>query len=240
MNGSWLIGDNETSDKLFVYDRLGRPTETMPLAIQVEDIEAIAVAEAALGARGHLLTVGSHSRNKNGEEKPDRKRMVDMFSREIHPDLAGCANCQAAAGLAPNAGGLNIEGAAYISGELWLGLRAPLDGTKAILLNEGADGTHLIRQLSVDLDGAGIRDLISYKSGALLVGGPVDDRSDDHSLWWLETMDATPKKLPISLPPRTEGIATTTEGIFYVTDGDGKNGKCKIPSTWGRVTVTLP
>ncbi len=232
--GHWLVGDNEADKVLFEYDPAGRLIGRMALSIPIEDIEAIA------GNEGNLLVVGSHSRNKHGEEKAGRQKMVHNFNREIHPALSGCAPCMAAAALAPNAGGLNIEGAAYVGGHLWLGLRAPLDGTKAILLNEGPDGNQLQRQVSIDLGGAGVRDLVPYKTGVLIVGGPVDDRGDDHSLWWLETMDATPKKIPVSLPPRTEGIALTPDGIFYVTDGDGKPGKCKTPSTWGTISLPLP
>ncbi|MFZ5476544.1 MAG: hypothetical protein ACOZNI_07170 [Myxococcota bacterium] len=233
--GGWLVGDNETPDRLFRYDRDMKRLADVPMRWEVDDLEALAPT-----SDGALWVVGSQSANKDGKVRPSRERIARLSQRLITPDLTACGPCVAARGVAPNRGGLNVEGAVDVGGKLWLGLRAPLVGGKALLVE--TDEGKASRFLEVDLGGAGIRELVPWRGGVLAITGPVDDTAADHGLWWLATIESAPVRLPVSLPPRTEGLAVADDGqAIWVTDGDGKAGdKCEEPARWGRVTVPAP
>ncbi|MFN7145286.1 MAG: hypothetical protein ACK4YP_16050, partial [Myxococcota bacterium] len=126
--GGWLVGDNEDKKRLHVYGPAFAPRGMLPLAAEVDDIEAIAWKDGAYQA------VGSHSTNKDGEPRPARERIVTSDGRAFPVALDGCPACVAAKGTKPDAGGFNIEGAAWHGGTLWLGLRAPLAPNGAALL----------------------------------------------------------------------------------------------------------
>jgi hypothetical protein len=85
--------------------------------------------------------------------------------------------------------GLAIEGIAVRDGTVYLGLRGPvLDRRDAIVLSvpaaalfDGAPGRLQLTRLPLGLDGQnhprGIRDLVAYGDGFLLIAGPVKDPS---------------------------------------------------------------
>lgn len=238
--GGWLVGDNETPDRLFRFTADLAPAGETKLGDPVDDIEALALA----GDRPWV--VGSQSANKEGKVRPLRERVALLGQPAFTPDLTTCPACIQARGRAPNRGGLNVEGAAVWDGRLWLGLRAPLEGDRALLLQTDADPSKptaftVTRAMPVDLGGLGVRELVPWKQGLLVIAGPVDDAAVAHQLWWLASPDAAPQRLPVDLPPGTEGIAPTGDGLLLVTDGDGKPGStCAKPATWQRLKVTLP
>lgn len=237
--GGWLVGDNETKDKLFLYNADFSFREVVPLTDPVDDIEAL----VPVGDK--VLVEGSYSRNKDAEERPERQRSAWLGSPARTLDLgAGCAPCAMTKTAAPNAGGLNVEGAAVVDGTLWLGLRAPIVDGKALLVEVpgGLDGAGASTGMKkIDLGGRGVREIVPYKTGWLLIGGPAMDSAEPHRLFYLDRLDGTPKDLGVDLPTSTEGVAVEgPTSIVYVVDGDGKNGKCKEPATWGRMTVALP
>lgn len=239
--GGWLVADNETADRLFRFDAGMRPGGDVALNAVVDDAEALALDA------GRLWIVGSQSANKEGKARPARERLGLLHGPAVAPDLSGCPACVAARGRAPNAGGLNVEGAASWGGKLWLGLRAPLEGGRALLLETGADAAHpdvvgVARVVPVALDGMGVREMVPWKEGLLVVAGPVDDAATPHALWWLSTPEATPVRLRVDLPPSTEGFAPLADGTaLIVTDGSGKAGRpCEQPATWRKIEVALP
>lgn len=237
--GGWLVGDNETKDQLYLYNADFSFREVVPLAAPVDDIEALVV----VGDK--VLVEGSYSRNKDAEERPERQRSAWLGSPTRTLDLgAGCAPCAAAKLAAPDAGGLNVEGAVVVDGTLWLGLRAPLVDGKAVLVEVpgGVDGAGLSTGMrTIDLGGRGVREIVPHKSGWLIVAGPTMDANEPHRLFYLDRLEGTPRDLGVDLPSSTEGVAVETPtSIVYVVDGDGKKGKCKEPATWGRMTITLP
>lgn len=156
------------------------------LLLRGKSLETDIEGAARVGDR--IYWIGSHSRNKDGKLRPNRQRLfatrivtnaaeitlvplghpcgslLDAIAREssLTPfDLAR------ASGLPPEDGGLNIEGlAAGPNGELWIGLRSPNPGDKALLipLINPADAIEL-KSLRfgapklLDLDGLGIRDI---------------------------------------------------------------------------------
>lgn len=158
--------------------------------------------------------------------------------------LSACAPCLAARGRAPNDGGLNVEGAAWLGDRLWLGLRGPLVGGKALLLETtwSPDSIAVTRVVEADLGGGAVRELVAWKGGLVAVTGSVGDSDAGHALWWLSAPGAPPKRLALDLPPSSEGLAIGEDGSgIVVMDGDGKPGKpCGTPARWQRVKVPAP
>ena len=229
-NGGWLVGDNEDKRQLYAYDLDFTPRGPVSLPAEVDDIEALALAGAG------YWVVGSHSTNKDGEARPLRERLLAPDGTLTPLALAACPACVAAQGRAPNAGGFNIEGAAVWDGALWLGLRAPLapDGRAQLLRLDAAGAVTEVAPL--DLGGLGVRELVPDGDGLLVVAGPTADADTAHALYRVAA-DRTVTKLG-ALPPSTEGVAldpTDPARLVYVTDGDGKPGKCTAPARWGRI-----
>lgn len=230
----WLVGDNEVEDRLFVYADDMRPLRSQALPEGVEDIEALVVAGA------DVLVIGSHSRSKSGKPRPDRRRVARTLGPSFSLDLAACSACLAAEPQAPDSGGFNIEGAALAGQDLLVGLRSPLDAGRALLLvvSLGADAGHIQRVVPLDLDGAGVRDLVPFRGGFLVVAGPPAEGDQAHGLWFLAGLDAVPERLPVSLPSSTEGIwAVDDRHLRYVVDGAGKPGACTTPGRWGDLEI---
>lgn len=232
--GGFLVGDNETEDRLW---RLGAdlaPAGALPLSEEVEDIEALAV-----GPGGELVVVGSQSANKKGKARPDRERVLVQGHRAVRPDLSGCGPCQDARGLPPKEGGLSIEGAAWWEGAWWLGVRSPRVGESALLLRmEGdpAGALSVAETIGVDLGGFGIRDLVVDGDGLLVLAGPLDGRDAPHRLYRLAHAKARPERLDVTLPAGAEGLVRDGDDWLVVIDGDGKPGEdCATPARWQRV-----
>jgi hypothetical protein len=230
----FIVADNETPSTLFVFNADFSPWTTVTFDGKVDDIEAL--AQPAAG----LWVVGSQSANKRAERREDRERVVLIGggAPPWAPDLHSCVACEAARGKAPNDGGLNVEGAMVRQGQLWLGLRSPLVDGKAPLLKMNLDGRRIAELHDLDLGGLGVRELVSWRDGFLVVAGPVADEAADHELWWFSAPNAVGRRLDVKLPPSTEGLAVNAAGqAIWVTDGDGKRGECAVPSRWGAVSL---
>ena len=230
----FIVADNETESTLFVFNPDFSPWTTVTFDGEVDDIEAL--AQPAAG----LWVVGSQSATKHAERKEDREKVVLLGggAPPWTPDLHSCVACEAARGKAPNEGGLNVEGALVRQGQLWLGLRAPLVEGKAPLLKMNLDGRRIAELHALGLGGLGVRELLPWKDGFLVVAGPTDDRAVDHELWWFSAPNAVGRRLDVRLPPSTEGLAVNAAGdAVWVTDGDGKHGDCAVPSRWGVVSL---
>jgi hypothetical protein len=223
--GRLLLADNEASDVVYEVSPDLR-TVTPQRVGEIDDIEALA------GTASDLWVVGSQSANKDAEPRPARERILHG-SRAVRPTFEICPACEAARVLAPKKGGLNVEGAVMVGGRLWLGLRSPSQDGKSILFELTPDGARAERMVLLDLGGEGIRELVPVPEGILVLSGPLDDRPGAHHLWLLDAPDGAPRRLPIELPSHTEAVAVLDTGLLWVTDGDGKPGKCKTPSTWG-------
>ncbi len=232
--GGFLVGDNETSDRLFRYSDTFEPTGTLALPEEVSDIEALAVGEG-----GELFVVGSHSRNKAGEEKKKRQRVLRLPDTLLSPDLSACHACAGVSGLRPDDGGLNIEGAFVRDGHLWVGLRSPLVEGRALLLDLGADGARVLAEQRIDLGGLGVRDLVMDGADLLVLAGPITDAAAAFRLYRVDRSGAS-ERLEVELAASTEGLVLHEESLWYVTDGDGRDGDCAVPSSWGRLPKPDP
>ncbi len=216
----WIVGDNESEDRVFVYDESMQLLREEPIAAPIEDIEGLALAG------NELIVVGSHSLSKKGKPRPDRHRILGLGAPAIALQFAGVDAA-------------NIEGAAFWNGSLTVGLRAPLFAGKARLMAVagGAQAGMILSTTDIDLAGAGVRALAPWKGGVLIVGGPTSDQDVSHSLWFLPALGAAPMLLPEVLPPSTEGIWADGTRLRFVVDGDGEPGACKEPSRWGELDV---
>lgn len=231
--GGWLVGDNEDSKQLYAYDLAFSPKGTVALPSEVDDIESL-----ALRGNGYAV-VGSHSTNKEGKVRPARERLLTPEGALAPLVLDGCPTCVAARGLGPAQSGLNIEGAASWGDRLWLGLRSPLSASGKALLLALDDAGAVTETVELDLGGLGVREMIPYGDGLLVVAGPTADANVAHQLYKVDA-DRTITRVPVVLPASTEGIAVdpaASGALVYVTDGDGKPGKCKQPATWGRLVI---
>jgi hypothetical protein len=153
------------------------------------------------------------------------------------PDLSRCAPCVSARALAPDAGGLSVEGAAHWAGALWLGLRSPLVEGKALLLRMEGDpaGTLSAAEVvPVDLGGLGVRELATDGTDLLVIAGPAGDSSGAHHIYRISAPGAQPRRLAPALASGTEGLASTPDGaLLLVSDGSGQPGRrCKAAAAW--------
>ena len=246
-DGRFVIGDNETKDLLYTMTDAGDPGAPIPLGAKVDDVEALAA-----DATG-VWVVGSQGRKADGELDPERQRLLHVPGGEVRvPDLSACAPCAAAAGLPPENGGINAEGALVADGHLWLGLRSPLVAGKALLVElslpvnappGGATGpVTAVRTLTIDLGGLGIRDLSpAPQGGYYVVAGSSGKRAEPMRLYHLASLTAAPTPVSLALPTDTEGIVVTPDGrLVWVTDGDGKRSPCATAATWGSVSLPAP
>jgi hypothetical protein len=141
--------------------------------------------------------------------------------------------------LAPEKGGLNIEGlAALPDGTLMIGLRSPTPNGQALVVRARAatwpchvDDADLFR---LDLGGSGVRsiDWDDDHKRYVIVAGPSGS-SGDFALYTWGGAAEKPTKLSVALPAgfRAEGLALTANGtraILVSDDGDVPvTGDCK-------------
>jgi len=166
---------------------------------------------ATVGDRTYWL--GSHSRAKDGRERPDRARLfaTQLATNENRPQLrfvghpyTGLIEALAAAPLlarfhlaeavrrVPGDGGLNIEGlAAGPRGELWLGFRSPVPEGKALLVpltNPEAviqgGAAQLGEPVLLDLGGRGVRDIVWSGAEWFVIGGGVTGGGSSRLYRW--------------------------------------------------------
>jgi hypothetical protein len=173
---------------------------------ELDDLEGVAVDRA-----GVIYAITSHSRNKDGEVRAareklirfriDGERVVDAgvatgVKRALtaaHPVLATAARI-----LDVKAdGGLNIEGLTMSSDQraLLLGFRGPLLNGRAIiaclhepetLFEAGAEARIAASLISLDLGGNGIRGMayIPLLNGYLVIAGPLARAQVQFELWF--------------------------------------------------------
>ncbi|MBN1334660.1 MAG: DUF3616 domain-containing protein [Deltaproteobacteria bacterium] len=234
----FLVGDNETEDRLHGFGPTMEPGAPLPLGTQVEDVEAVTLTPFG------PLVVGSMGTNRKGRAKPMRRRVVVVGYDPLEPDLSGCPACIRARDLPPKAGGLAVEGAAWWRGTLWFGLRSPLLDGRAILLRMEGDPTvalEVAEVVPVDLGGLGIRDLLVRGDDLFVLAGPTGEGADAPRLFSLSAPGSPPLEVEVVLPGQSEGIAFLGEDLLVVTDGDGEPGSaCRVPATWTRVDLPEP
>jgi Protein of unknown function (DUF3616) len=153
---------------------------------------------------------------------------------------------------------MNVEGAVAVpdaSGKprIWLGLRAPLVDTRAVLLRVAPLGATKQRLTfddiaTIDLGGKGIRDLTISTGWIWGIAGCVPDCSEPSHLWRVKA-DALKSGAAITgvefvkggeLPPRAEGLVIQSATKRAIVLVDGVKGKDDCATAAQQLTVTLP
>jgi Protein of unknown function (DUF3616) len=153
---------------------------------------------------------------------------------------------------------MNVEGAVAVpdaSGKprIWLGLRAPLVGKRAVLLRVaplGAAQQHLTFDdiVTIDLGGKGIRELTISEGWLWGIAGCVPDFSEPSHLWRVKA-DALQSGAAITgvefvkggeLPPNAEGLVIQSAAKRAIVLLDGDKGKDHCATAAQQLTVTLP
>jgi hypothetical protein len=153
---------------------------------------------------------------------------------------------------------MNVEGAVGVpdaqgTGRIWLGLRAPLVGNRAILLRVAPLGATTQRLTfddiaTIDLGGQGIRELTSSAGWIWGIAGCVPDCRESSHLWRVPA-DALQSGATITdvefvpggtLPPNAEGlvIQAAAKRAIVLLDGAKGHGACTTAAQ--QLTVPLP
>jgi len=130
-----------------------------------------------------------------------------------------------------------FEGAVTLPGDgqeaprLWLGLRAPLLGGRALLLRlqDGAGAFRFDGIASIDLGGLGIRELALRGDRLLGIAGPADDRPGRFRLFDMPLPQATgedahPVRWLGELPTNSEGLVPVRGGVIALLDVNRPGG----------------
>ncbi len=146
--------------------------------------------------------------------------------------------------------GLDTEGAILDpDGRLWLGLRRPVVGGRAVLARVApGDTLRFDAVVWLDLGGHGVRELVATLAPdrAYVVAGPVTDGGGPHALYAFDPRPLRGKN-PLrleklgALPASTEAYVplSKTSGIA-LTDGDGDQWPCKEKSAQHLVDFSPP
>lgn len=133
----------------------------------------------------------------------------------------------------------NLEGAMAVprgdgAARVWVGLRSPLVGGKAVLLRQvkGLDQFKFDAVAFLDLGAHGIRDLafVQKKKKFWIIAGPPNDKKTPHALWHADVgllKDGATIK-PVfaqSLPSYAEGLAIHNSNAFVLIDGSESKSK---------------
>lgn len=252
----FAVASDETN-RIQIYER-GKPGPvgivdlTSFTGYDKSDIEGAAI----VGNR--IYWISSHSFNKSGEDK--RKRKI-LFATNIEKDgdrvsLFGTFRpvgdirdpLVKATGLDPAK--IDIEGlASNEKGQLLIGLRAPLQEGKAlvVLLKNPGDVVESrsapdfeTKPLELDLGGRGIRSMERVGSGPhpyLILAGPVADADGFELYWWSgkdEVSPANGSKLDKMTPEALMAIPGTSTIQILSDDGKDCKGSDEDPPTAAR------
>ncbi|MDA0207641.1 MAG: hypothetical protein O3A53_19070 [Acidobacteria bacterium] len=241
----------------FTVSRLAGQFTSDWLTGGLSDLEALAA-----GPKRWMYAITSHSRNANGKRASERERLLrfrvqgqglrdldvvaDLRNAIVraYPELEKASKER----KVKSKEGLNIEGLAFDdrSGKLWIGLRAPLEGDRALLLaitnpeqvfargGQPLFGSHAIE---LDLDGGGIRGLARAPAlGGLLILSQRDTGKKERSskLWlWDGESDTAPRRVRVRGVKdlgNAEGVAEvrlagSPRVVLVFDDGDRKKKK---------------
>jgi hypothetical protein len=219
------------------------------------DDEADIEGAARIGDR--IYWIASHGQNKKAKDQPSRQRLfaTDISTRDGRPWLTPVApgpfkglraelfadrlkplGLQAAAALAPEKGGLNIEGLAMApDGGLLAGLRSPVTADGAVVLwldlSGGLDHVVVKDWLILNLGpGVGIRSLERVGSDYRVLAGPSGAEGGFRLYRW-----AGPPSRQVALlldpPMHPEALFVSGSGRLEILSDDGDepvgDGPCK-------------
>lgn len=232
-NNLVIAGDEEKSS-LWITDEVGKLVKTKVYGGKWDDMEALTAVNSH-----SFFGLTSLGLSKKGERKEAREKIL-LFSYNagkivvekewslrdevldfLSKEASDSVNVKVAASAPPKEGGLNVEGVAYISGTLYLGLRSPLTnaGKAIILIVDMKRSSPVVSGWkAVDLKGNGIRDLSTDKNSLLILAGSSNDEDTSFGLY---SMNATDSLSRVSFPgfsdlKRPEGILKEEDGSLLL------------------------
>jgi len=238
----------DESNTLFAFAITGgMPVASVDLAVMLNlktademDIEAATVSDK------HIWWTGSHSLDKNGVDAPNRHMLfatsipsadlsdmvlvtqpVDLIAVLQKSEKVAKVLTDEARNRLPKEGGINVEGlAATAGGGLLVGFRSPLKGS------DGTSGNALVVKLLpvqgmfevqevnlLDLANRGIRDIVKYGNGYMIVAGPVVSAGEFVLYTW--DGNSQPEQLIKLSELNAEGIVDL-DSYWLVLSDDGK------------------
>jgi hypothetical protein len=245
LDASHFVVANDEHNTLQVY-RQGQPAPVASLNLAsflatAADEESDIEGAAAIGTRIYWIT--SHGRNSKGKARQGRQRFfatevvpgqlptvrpvgwayADLLRDMLATDTLKPYRLDAAARLAPEADGLNIEGlAATADGKLLIGLRSPLQQQRALLIpldnpDEVIAGgpARFGAPIELDLGGRGIRSIERFGSSYLIVGGPTADHGSFKLFRWSGRIGDRPR-----LVTGSDFKDLRPEALFALPDSD--------------------
>ncbi|MEA1888815.1 MAG: DUF3616 domain-containing protein, partial [Pseudomonadota bacterium] len=202
--------------------------------------------EAATVSGKQIWWTGSHSLDKNGVAAPYRHmffatnipsadlsdlrivtRPVDLTAVLLKSEKVAKVLTENARNRLSKQGGINIEGlAATADGGVLVGFRSPLNGAN------GTSGNALVVKLFpvqgmfevqqaylVDLGDRGIRDIVNYANGYMIIAGPVASAGEFALYTW--DGNSRPEQLMKLSELNAEGIVDL-DSYWLVLSDDGK------------------
>jgi hypothetical protein len=245
---------NDEDNVLRIY-RLGdaKPIGTLDLSTFLGTGKDEADIEGATRLGSRIFWITSHGANRSGKPRPARHRLfaTDIVSGPNGPslapvgipytrlieDLAALPELAAdkdvlGADLAPEAGGVNIEGLATApDGSLVVAFRSPVRDGQALtvfltnpneILTGGPGHAHLGAVRRIVLDGMGIRSIEAVPGGRdyLLVAGPVAAGAFAMFRWDPQSTEKPPR-LPVDFGGLAPEAMALRSGHALMLSDDG-------------------
>lgn len=203
VNNMIVISGDEEPSSLWLETNKSSVEKVKVKGSKWDDMEGLATV-----GTNKFFGVTSHSLTKKGKQKPEREQLI-LFSIKdakitaekswslrknmlsyLAKNLAKEVDVARAETGTPDGGGLNVEGLAYINGQLYFGLRSPLTKNgKAIVLKVSNPETapEISGHSLLDLKNNGIRSLESDNGKLLIVSGSTDDTDAEFGIYEMNT-----------------------------------------------------
>lgn len=203
VNGTIVISGDEEPSSLWLETNKSSLEKVKVKGAKWDDMEGLATVSP-----DKFFGMTSHSLTKKGKQRPEREQLI-MFSMldnkvtaqkawslranilsYLSKNLAKEIDIKLAETGTPDNGGLNVEGLAYVNGQLYFGLRSPLTKKgKAIVLivSNTETSPEVTGHTLLDLKNNGIRSLESDENKLLIVSGSTDDTDAEFGLYEMST-----------------------------------------------------
>lgn len=251
VKNSVIIAGDEEPKHLWVRNGNSEPVKTAVKGAEWNDLEGLASVDDK-----SFYAMTSHGLTKKGKRKPEREKLM-LISNEgamtvkkswslredilqyLHQNLSPEINFKEVSSAVPDEGGLNVEGLAYQSGKLIMGLRSPVTKTgEAIILVFSVADQKFISHQKLKLDGKGIRSLETSEKGILVISGSTNDSQETFGLHLLDLQNGkvvSKKASGFEKLLRPEGVTTLNSGsLLLVQDFEAQENQNVIQELPGR------
>jgi len=248
LDGGTILVANDELNTLFAYDVSGGSSVAsadLSAMLNLKTSDEIDI-EASMIYGQHIWWLGSHSLDKKGVIAPNRQMFfatnipstnlsdlklatqpVDLSAVLMKSEKLTNVLTEAARKRLPKEGGINIEGLAFTAdGGLLLGFRSPLNGS------DGITGDALVVRIVpyeenfavqlvyfLDLADRGIRDIVNYGNGYIILAGPVASGGEFALYTWGGY--SQPEQLMKLKELNAEGIVDM-DSYWLIMSDDGK------------------